>query len=653
MRLILTALLTLLLAACATQGTQTSGNAAGANATANSQFEVDPSLRKATADQTIDLDHNSVDALAKGQGDLWGRIRNGFQLTDLDGDLVQTQLNWYTSRPDYVQRMTERSQKYLYHIVESLEQRHMPTELALLPFIESAYNPQALSVAKAAGMWQFVPTTGRDYNLKQNLFQDQRRDVLASTNAALDYLSRLHDMFGDWYLALAAYNWGEGNVQRAIARNQAAGLPTDYMSLKLPAETRNYVPKLQAVKDIIANPQMYGLTLPKVPNRPYFVSVKTSHDIDVDVAAQLAELPLDEFKALNPSFRKPLIVGSSESPILLPFDNAQTFERNLRAHDGPLSSWTTYTVTTRETPAALAQRIGVDADTLVSINKIPAGMRLKSGSTLLVPKTGDNVDDISADVVENAVLSIEPDLPDTRKVLVRVRKRETIAQLALRYNVSIGQIQSWNKTRRTSFTPGQTVFLHLPVDKAVPVEPAAPRLLQAVAEPRATGGRVERLGTVHVDAPTGSGGIIKVSDQIDNRAPVRGGGKKGATQSASQGATQRTTRGGKAVGIARNTAPAAAYTPSARSTTVAAHSVERASSKTASKAALPRTVAVQAPSEAAAKHLAAKAGAKAAAPAVARVATPAKGGKNPVKAATDAHGKPVASAEKSRKKQDS
>jgi membrane-bound lytic murein transglycosylase D len=649
MRLILTALLTLLLAACATQGTQTSGNAAGANATANSQFEVDPSLRKATADQTIDLDHNSVDALAKGQGDLWDRIRNGFQLTDLDGDLVQTQLNWYTSRPDYVQRMTERSQKYLYHIVESLEQRHMPTELALLPFIESAYNPQALSVAKAAGMWQFVPTTGRDYNLKQNLFQDQRRDVLASTNAALDYLSRLHDMFGDWYLALAAYNWGEGNVQRAIARNQAAGLPTDYMSLKLPAETRNYVPKLQAVKDIIANPQMYGLTLPEVPNRPYFVSVKTSHDIDVDVAAQLAELPLDEFKALNPSFRKPLIVGSSDSPILLPFDNAQIFERNLRAHDGPLSSWTTYTVTTRETPAALAQRIGVDADTLVSINKIPAGMRLKSGSTLLVPKTDDSVDDISADVVENAVLSIEPDLPDTRKVLVRVRKRETIAQLALRYNVSIGQIQSWNKTRRTSFTPGQTVFLHLPVDKAVPVEPAAPRLLQAAVEPRASGGRVERLSTVRADVPTGSGSIIKVSDQIDSRAPVRGG-KKGVTQGATRGATQATTRGGKAVSVARDTTPAAT---SARGRTSAANRITRGSSKVASKAAMTKTVAVQAPPEAATKHPAAKAGAKAKAPAVARAATPAKGGKSPVKAAVDTHGKPIANAEKTRKKQDS
>ena len=162
----------------------------------------------------------------------------------------------------------------------------MPTELALLPFIESAYNPQALSVAKAAGMWQFVPGTGRDYNLKQNMWQDERRDVLASTSAALDYLSRLHDMFGDWHLALAAYNWGEGNVQRAIARNEAAGLPTDYESLRMPSETRNYVPKLQAVKNIVTNPQMYGLSLPDIPNHPYFVTVTTSRDIDVTMAAE-------------------------------------------------------------------------------------------------------------------------------------------------------------------------------------------------------------------------------------------------------------------------------------------------------------------------------------------------------------------------------
>src|ERR1700761_9600427 len=315
MRFIFSALLVLMLAACASQGPTTSSNITTPNP-ASQQAVADALRNTAAAKETIDVDQGSVDQLTSPDADLWARIRRGFQLTDLDGDLVQTQLNWYTSRPDYVQRMTERSQKYLYHIVEELEQRHMPTELALLPFIESAYNPQALSVAKAAGMWQFVPDTGRTYNLKQNMWQDERRDVLASTSAALDYLSRLHDMFGDWYLALAAYNWGEGNVQRAIARNEAAGLPTDYQSLRMPNETRNYVPKLQAVKNIIMNPQQYGLTLPYIPHHPYFVLVNTARDIDVTMAAKLAGMPVEEFRSLNPSFAKPVILGATNPQIL-------------------------------------------------------------------------------------------------------------------------------------------------------------------------------------------------------------------------------------------------------------------------------------------------------------------------------------------------
>jgi len=600
MRLILSALLTLSLAACATLGSQTAGNAPGAAASVTPSTDVDPTLRQVSAEQTIDLDHNSVDTLANGQGDLWTRIRKGFQLTDLDGDLVQNQLNWYTSRPDYVQRMTDRSQKYLYHIVAALEARHMPTELALLPFVESAYNPQALSVAKAAGMWQFVPDTGRDYKLKQNMFQDQRRDVLASTNAALDHLSRLHDMFGDWYLALAAYNWGEGNVQRAIAHNQAAGLPTDYLSLKMPAETRNYVPKLQAVKDIVAHPEVYGLTLPSIPNRPYFVTVKTSHDIDVDVAARLAGLSPDEFKALNPSFKQPLIVGSSGSPILLPFDNAQSFERNLKSYDGQLSSWTTYTVTTRETPAALAQRIGVDPGTLVSINKIPTGMRLRSGSTLLVPKNSGSDEDISADVVENAVLSVEPDLPDTHKVFLRVKRSESAAQIALRYGVSVAQIQAWNRTRKTSFRPGQVVLLHLPVNKSLPVDP--PRVLQAQAQGQAPHGEASPL----------RGGIIRVSDPVGGTAAVQ---DKKPLKSAEHVAVALPAKNGK---------HEAKFAPAAKTTR-----------RETAHAALKADKTVQA----------------APAKPVVHTATSPKAGKNAVKANADNRAKPVASTERPKNRQ--
>src|SRR5450830_349679 len=231
--------------------------------------------------------------------DIWARIRKGFGIPNLENPLVDNQTQWYSSRPDYIQRTTVRASRYLFHVVQELEKRGMPTELALLPFIESAFNPQALSTAKAAGMWQFIPSTGRNFNLKQNMFTDERRDVLASTDAALNYLQKLYGMFGDWQLALAAYNWGEGSVQRAINRNLAAGLPIDFntLSAQMPNETRNYVPKLQAVKNIIAMPAEYNIDLPKVDNQPYFVTIGKTRNIDVKVAAQLAELSLDEFKA--------------------------------------------------------------------------------------------------------------------------------------------------------------------------------------------------------------------------------------------------------------------------------------------------------------------------------------------------------------------
>ena len=222
----------------------------------------------------------------------------------------------------------------------------MPTELALLPFIESAFNPEAYSSAKAAGMWQFIPTTGLMFKLKQTMFKDERRDVLASTTAALNYLEKLYGMFGDWQLALAAYNWGEGAVQRAIKKNEAAGKPTDFNSLSalMPAETRNYVPKLQAVKNIIAHPDQYGINLPKVENQPYFVTIGKTRDIDIKIAAQLAELPINEFKALNPQFNRPVITGGEKTKILMPQANAEKFKLNLAKWNRPLSSWTSHTV---------------------------------------------------------------------------------------------------------------------------------------------------------------------------------------------------------------------------------------------------------------------------------------------------------------------
>lgn len=330
-------------------------------------------------------------------------------MPDLQSDLVRDREQWYGSRPEYFRRMTERSRRYLFYIVEELEKRRMPTELALLPYIESAFNPQAMSHAKASGMWQFIPSTGRDFALTQNLFRDERRDVLESTQAALDYLQKLHRMFGDWHLALAAYNWGEGSVGRAIARNQRAGLPTDYASLTMPMETRMYVPKLQAVKNIIARPETWNVNLPLIENHPYFTTVTIRRDIDVSLAARLANLKLEDFKALNPSMNKPVILAMGTPTILLPRDNADVFSRNLDGHVGQLASWTAWLVPGTMRVADAAKRVGMNELQLREINRIPPRHLINAGSTLLVPRgaSGRDVPDVVAD---KAQLSTAPEV---------------------------------------------------------------------------------------------------------------------------------------------------------------------------------------------------------------------------------------------------
>lgn len=399
--------------------------------------------------------------------DVWARIRKGFAIPDLiDNPLVINQTTWYSSRPDYIDRTTKRASLYLYHVVEELEKRGMPTELALLPFIESAFNPQAYSSAKAAGMWQFIPSTGRDFNLKQNMFKDERRGVLASTDAALTYLQKLYDMFGDWQLALAAYNWGEGSVQRAIRKNEAAGLPTDFnsLSVNMPAETRNYVPKLQAVKNIIASPELYSITLPRVDNQPYFVAVARTRDIDVKLAAQLAELPMDQFKALNPQFNRPVITGSANTKILLPESNAEKFKANLAKWGHALSSWTAHKIThARERIETIAARFHTTPQVIREVNNIPPKMLLKAGSTILVPRIEDGSKDITQEVADNATLAFTPDAPDSKRIHVTVRKNETLNALAHRYKVTVAQIREWNDLRRDKLASGQKLELHVPV----------------------------------------------------------------------------------------------------------------------------------------------------------------------------------------------
>jgi len=432
-------------------------------------------------DTRVNLDDSAA------RSDLWHRVRDGFAIPDMDTPAVKQWEQWYSSRPDYVARMTARGARYLYHITQEVERRHMPTELALLPFTESAFNPQAMSVAKASGMWQFVSATGRDFDLKQNIFRDDRRDVLSSTRAALDYLQRLHDMFGDWQLALAAYNCGQGNVQRAIARNQKRGLPTDYASLNLPKETSEYVPKLQAVKNIVLHPEAYSLTLPPVGNHPYFLSVPIERDIDVDTAAKLANVPIDEFRMLNPQLDKPVILAAGTPQVLLPYDNADDFVRAVKAHPGALATWTVYSVGKTIRPADAAKLVGMSEAELREVNHIPARMLVKAGSTLLVPRSAQHKADVSETVADSAAISLAPDLPPTRRVNMRVGKGgETVASVARRWHVSATQVATWNHVSAGGkFAAGSTAVLFLPRSTSLARAPSHPAATRVAAKGKA------------------------------------------------------------------------------------------------------------------------------------------------------------------------
>ncbi len=351
-----------------------------------------PATAEPKRDQPIDIRDDltrlpTID-LTTPPDDLWQRIRNGFAMPDLDSPLVSDRQAWYLNHADMLARILERSRRYLYYIVGELERRGMPTELALLPIVESAYNPMALSPARAMGMWQFIPSTGKNYRLQQNWWLDERRDIVASTNAALDYLQDIYEMNGDWQLALASYNWGEHAVARAVARNKAKGLRTDYAHLSMPGETRYYVPKLQALKNIVAHPEIFHIRLDPLPNRPYFSVVDQPATMDVSLAAKLAEIPVEEFIALNPAYHRPVMPAGKGSGLVLPADKVDTFTSNLERHTGedrPLSTWQTYTLKHGEKIDSVAARYGISGARLRQINGITRRTHVGPGFALLVP----------------------------------------------------------------------------------------------------------------------------------------------------------------------------------------------------------------------------------------------------------------------------
>ena len=399
--------------------------------------------------------------------DLWDRIRAGFAMPELnDSKRIQRQIDWYAARPDYVERTVDRSRKYLFFIVEEVQRRKMPTEIALLPIVESAFNPHALSISQASGIWQFIPATGRHYGMEQSWWYDGRRDVVAATNSALDYIQRLHDEFGSWELALAGYNCGEGKVRRVIAYNRARNLPTDYLSLNLPYETRNYVPKLLAAKAIVLDPKRYGLTLDSIPNEPYFAVVTTKKRIDTKLAAQFAGMSLADFVMLNPAFNHSIITlnFNHEQNILVPAAMADSFVAKLEDPQVKLQTWKTEHLKRGESLDQVANRFGITTEELKQVNGIANNKKVAGGGTVLVPDDSGADDQSSEDngKPEGAIPS-----PSTNKkpVKVKIQKHDSLESLAQKYNTTATQLAQWNHLKVNSkLKPGRWLIVEFNAD---------------------------------------------------------------------------------------------------------------------------------------------------------------------------------------------
>lgn len=383
--------------------------------------------------------------LTKPPIDVWDRMRRGFAIPNLNTPLAQKWTDYYAKHPEYMQRMADRSGRYMYYIVDEINRRGLPTELALLPFVESAYDPNAYSRARASGLWQFIPSTGTAFKLEQTYWRDARRDPIASTNAALDYLEYLYNYQGDWFLAFASYNWGEGSVKRALAKNEKAGKPLDYRHLKMPNETANYVPKIQAIKNIIADPERYGVIMPIIDNEPYFVTLKKDRDIDLAVAAKLAEMPVEEFAALNPAFNQGVILAELEPVIILPREKMPVYLANLATYEGDLTSWKKYDAQKGESLDTIARQFDVSTESLRRANNLTRSTRTVANNTVLL--------------IPGPTASVTPATEQVTKRLrtknYTVRRGDTLGGIARKFNTRVSVLRELNGMKGSKLRIGQ------------------------------------------------------------------------------------------------------------------------------------------------------------------------------------------------------
>lgn len=486
--------------------------------------QVDTDSQASNASRAVDVQFNP--AWSESQNDIWERMRSGFQLQDeIDTNpRIERQRLWFMSNKSFLENASERGSPYMHYVVERLEERDMPLELALLPVIESSYNPMAVSRAQAVGLWQFIPSTGTHFNLRQTNFYDGRRDITASTNAALTYLTRLHDMFnGDWLLALAAYNAGEGTVSRAIERNERLGLPTDYWNLPLPQETQDYVPKLLALSQLVMAPNIYGISLNPIANEPYFTSIRVKPGLDLSRIAAAGDLDEDELYQLNPAFKR-RITRDGPQHLLVPLDKAETVQAGLATlKPQEIAAAQQYRVRKGDSLHSIAQRYRLTVAELKSANRLSAN-RLRNGQVLAIPgqpgrpviepesprqlaqvertparaatrtytvKSGDNLWQIAkkngVDVADikrwndlgshgvkpGQVLKLQGGSPAATQVAARskskqdnatyykVKQGDSMYLIAKRFNVEMQHIKRWNPRSGKALKPGQTLTLYL------------------------------------------------------------------------------------------------------------------------------------------------------------------------------------------------
>lgn len=392
--------------------------------------------------------------------DVWQRIREGFTLADTDHPRLQRELAWYARHPGYMQRVAERATPYMYYIIETIEENNLPSELALLPIVESAFQPFAYSHGRAAGIWQFIPSTGRLYGLKQNWWYDGRRDVYAATQAAVKLLENLNRQFdGDWLLALAAYNSGSGTVKKAIRRNQRRGKPTDFWSLDLPRETRAYVPKLLALKQLVADPAVFDMELTEIPNEPYFARMELDWQIDLARAAELAEINLDELYRLNPGFNRWATAPNGPHHLLIPLENADTFAANLATLPPEQRiRWVRHKIRPGDTLSTIAVKYNTSITTIKQVN----GMRgnfLRAGRSLTIPVASQSAASYRLSESQR-VKSLQNTPRKGVKIVHIVQSGDTFWDLAQQHKVNVRALAKWNgMAPRDPLVPGQKLVI--------------------------------------------------------------------------------------------------------------------------------------------------------------------------------------------------